>query len=126
MTAAGHAGERGKSVLLIEKNADVGKKLDITGGGRCNITNAELDKHAFLKNYGEAQQFLYSPLSVFGVQDTFDFFTKRGLPLIIEARKRAFPKTQKGICLLSGSPSQVTPKQLQDLSLKVIPPPIDL
>ena len=81
--------------MLIEKNAGVGKKLDITGGGRCNITNAEYDKHAFLKNYGEAQQFLYSPLSVFGVQDTFDFFTKRGLPLIVEARKRAFPETQK-------------------------------
>ncbi|MDP3965777.1 MAG: NAD(P)/FAD-dependent oxidoreductase [bacterium] len=95
MMAAGRAGERGKSVLLIEKNAGVGKKLDITGGGRCNITNAEYDKHAFLKNYGEAQQFLYSPLSVFGVQDTFDFFTKRGLPLVVEARKRAFPETQK-------------------------------
>jgi predicted Rossmann fold flavoprotein len=95
MMAAGRAGERGKSVLLIEKNADVGKKLDATGGGRCNITNAEFDKHAFLKNYGDAQQFLYSPLSVFGVQDTFDFFEKRGLPLITEASKRAFPETQK-------------------------------
>ncbi|MDO8561715.1 MAG: NAD(P)/FAD-dependent oxidoreductase [bacterium] len=95
MMAAGRAGERGKSVLLLEKNARVGKKLDITGGGRCNITNAEFDKHAFLKNYGKAQQFLYSPLAVFGVQDTFDFFAKRGLPLVTEARKRAFPETQK-------------------------------
>ena len=95
MMAAGRASERGKSVLLIEKNAGVGKKLDITGGGRCNITNAEFDKHIFLKHYGKAQQFLYSPLSVFGVQDTFDFFTSRGLPLIVEARRRAFPETQK-------------------------------
>ncbi|MDO8481606.1 MAG: NAD(P)/FAD-dependent oxidoreductase [bacterium] len=95
MMAAGRAGERGKSVLLIEKNASVGKKLDITGGGRCNITNAEFDKHVFLKNYGKAEQFLYSPLSVFGVQDTFDFFTKLGLPLAVEAHKRAFPETQK-------------------------------
>lgn len=95
MMAAGRAAERGKSVLLLEKNTAVGKKLDITGGGRCNITNAEFDRHAFAKHYGAAEQFLYSPLSQFGVQDTFDFFTKRGLPLIVEARKRAFPQTQK-------------------------------
>ncbi|MEK7156777.1 MAG: aminoacetone oxidase family FAD-binding enzyme [Patescibacteria group bacterium] len=95
MMAAGRAAQRGKSVLLLEKNAGVGKKLDITGGGRCNITNAEFDRHAFAKHYGTAEQFLYSPLSQFGVQDTFDFFAERGLPLIVEARKRAFPETQK-------------------------------
>ncbi len=95
MMAAGRAAERGKSVLLIEKNAALGKKLDITGGGRCNITNAELDVHVLLKNYGAAQQFLYSPFSQFGMQSTFDFFTARGLPLVVEARKRAFPTTQK-------------------------------
>ena len=95
MMAAGSAAERGKSVLLLEKNAAVGKKLDITGGGRCNITNAEFDRHAFAKHYGAGEQFLYSPLSQFGVQDTFDFFTKRDLPLVVEARKRAFPESQK-------------------------------
>ena len=95
MMAAGRAAERGKSVLLLEKNTALGKKLDITGGGRCNITNAEFERHAFAKHYGSAEQFLYSPLSQFGVQDTFDFFAQRGLPLIIEARKRAFPETQK-------------------------------
>ncbi|MDO8522431.1 MAG: aminoacetone oxidase family FAD-binding enzyme [bacterium] len=115
MMAAGRAGERGKSVLLIEKNADVGKKLDITGGGRCNITNAELDKHAFLKNYGKAQQFLYSPLSMFGVQDTFDFFTKRGLPLIVEARKRAFPETQKATDV-----TRVMKKYLADNGVEIL------
>ncbi len=95
MFAAGIAAERGKSVLLIEKNAKLGKKLDTTGGGRCNITNAELDVRALLKNYGAAEQFLYSPFSQFGVQSTFDFFASRGLPLVIEARNRAFPVTQK-------------------------------
>ena len=95
MMAAGRAAERGRSVLLLEKNAAVGKKLDITGGGRCNITNAEFDKHAFAKHYGAAEQFLYSPLSKFGVQSTFDFFAALGLPLVVEARKRTFPHTQK-------------------------------
>jgi len=115
MMAAGHAAERGKSVLLLEKNAAVGKKLDITGGGRCNITNAEFDRHAFAKQYGAAEQFLYSPLSQFGVQDTFDFFAKRGLPLVVEARKRAFPETQK-----SPDVTRVMKKYLTDAGVVVM------
>ncbi len=95
MMAALRAAERGKSVILLEKNPRVGKKLDITGGGRCNITNAEFDKRLFLKHYGTAEKFLHSPLAQFGVQNTFDFFTERGLPLVVEARKRAFPQTHK-------------------------------
>lgn len=95
MMSAGRAGERGLRVLLIEKNPVLGKKLSITGGGRCNITNAEFDTRAFLKHYGTAEQFLYSPIAQFGVQSTFDFFTSRKLPLCIEERKRVFPETQK-------------------------------
>ncbi len=95
MMAAGRAGERGLRVLLIEKNAVLGKKLSITGGGRCNITNAEFDTRALLAHYGDAQAFLFSPFSQFGVQETFDFFTTRKLPLIVEERKRAFPHTEK-------------------------------
>ena len=95
MMCAGRASERGLRVLLIEKNKELGKKLSLTGGGRCNITNAEFDNRAFLANFPESKEFLFSPFSKFSVQDTFDFFEKKGLPLVIEARKRAFPKTQK-------------------------------
>lgn len=95
MMAAGRAAERGRSVLLLEKNTRPGKKLDTTGGGRCNITNAEFDVHVLLKHYGAAEQFLYSPFSQFGVRSTFDFFEGHGLPLVVEARKRVFPVTQK-------------------------------
>jgi predicted Rossmann fold flavoprotein len=95
MMAAGRAAERGKSVLLIEKNVKTGAKLDISGGGRCNITNAEEDIRALLANYGDAEQFLYSPFSKFSNTDTFKFFESLGLPLVVEARKRAFPVTQK-------------------------------
>ncbi|MEI6494557.1 MAG: aminoacetone oxidase family FAD-binding enzyme, partial [bacterium] len=95
MMAAGVAAERGKRVLLLEKNRHLGDKLKVTGGGRCNITNAEYDKEVLLSHYGKAKDFLYSPFSKFGVEDTFKFFESRGLPLVVEARKRAFPKTQQ-------------------------------
>lgn len=97
LMAAGTAASRGRRVLILEKNPQLGKKLKITGGGRCNVTNAEEDIHALLKNYGKAAPYLYSPFSQFGMKDTFTFFESRGLPLVVEARKRAFPHTQKAI-----------------------------
>lgn len=95
MMMAGTAGNNGKKVLLIEKNVELGKKLSWTGGGRCNITNAEFGIRKFLDNFPQSKEFLYSPFSKFSSKDTFNFFEKRGLPLVIEARKRAFPKSQK-------------------------------
>lgn len=95
MMAAGTAALRGKKVLILEKNKVLGQKLAITGGGRCNITNAEYDIRLLLKNYGEAEPFLYSSFSQFGVKETFSFFEKRGLPLVVQARKRAFPHTER-------------------------------
>ncbi len=94
MMAAGRAAQRGKHVLLLEKNTNLGEKLKITGGGRCNITNAELNEHLLLKNYGNAASFLYSPFSQFGVQSTFDFFHAKGLSLVVQGGKRAFPRTE--------------------------------
>jgi predicted Rossmann fold flavoprotein len=95
MMAAGIAGEKGQRVLLLEKNERLGDKLKATGGGRCNITNAEADKEALLRHYGKAKDFLQSPFAQFGVADTFKFFESCGLPLVVEARQRAFPATQK-------------------------------
>ncbi len=97
MMAAGRAAERGKRVLLLEKNSGLGAKLKITGGGRCNITNAEEDKQTLLVYYGEAKPFLHSAFSQFGVKDTFSFFESRGLPLVTQTRKRVFPKTERAV-----------------------------
>src|SRR3990170_6198528 len=97
MMAAGVASNKGKRVLLLEKNKNLGEKLKITGGGRCNITNAEEDEHILLANYGKGKPFLYSPFSKFGMKDTFSFFESKGLPLVVQARKRAFPKTEKAL-----------------------------
>ena len=100
LMSAGRAAELGRRVLLLEKNRSLGEKLKITGNGRCNITNAEFDVRTFAKAYGTSEQFLYSLFAQFGVKETFDFFESRGLPLVIEERKRAFPSTFKAMDVL--------------------------
>lgn len=97
MMAAGRAAARGRRVLLLEKNKQLGEKLKITGGGRCNITNAQASERLFLAHYGPAAPFLYSPFAQFGVKDTFSFFETRGLPLVIQAGQRVFPRTEKAL-----------------------------
>lgn len=94
MMAAAAAAQRGRHVLLIEKNKKLGAKLSISGGGRCNITNAEYDDRKLLSHYGPAADFLYSPFSQFGVKDTFAYFEALGLPIVVQARNRAFPHTE--------------------------------
>lgn len=100
MMAAGRAAERGKRVLLLEKNKNLGEKLKITGNGRSNITNAEENERLFLSHYGKAEKFLYSSFSQFGVADTLAFFEARGVPLVVEAEKRVFPKSGKATDIL--------------------------
>ncbi len=95
MFAAAHAARLDASVLLLEKNKRLGEKLRITGGGRCNITNAEFDTRVLLKNYGSSEQFLYSAFSKHGVQDSLDFFAGIGLQTKVEAKKRVFPVSEK-------------------------------
>ncbi len=94
MLAAGVAASRGRRVLLIEKNKELGEKLSITGGGRCNIANAEEDERVLLSHYGAAVDFLHSPFSQFGLKETISFFDSIGVPTVTEARKRMFPASQ--------------------------------
>ncbi len=95
MMAAGRAGELGARVGLLEKNQKLGKKLLLTGKGRCNITHAELNIRKFVKAFGKRGDFLFSPLSLFGVKNTIEFFEKRGLKLKTERGQRIFPKSDK-------------------------------
>lgn len=97
MMTAGIAAERGLRVLLLEKNAKLGEKLKITGGGRCNITNNEDNIRDFLSVYKDAEKFLYSAFSQFNKNHTIEFFEKLGLPIVVQARKRCFPKTEKAL-----------------------------
>jgi predicted Rossmann fold flavoprotein len=97
MMAAGRAAERGLKVLLLEKNERLGEKLRISGGGRCNITNAEENTKLLLGKYGKAEKYLYSLFVQFGMKETFSFFETRNLPLKVEAGKRAFPQSEKAL-----------------------------
>ena len=95
MMAAGRTAELGKRVLLLEKNNQLGVKLALTGGGRCNITNAEENVRLFVSKYGAMGKFLHSAFAQFSSKDTFSFFKSKGLPLKVEEYKRAFPETER-------------------------------
>ncbi|HEV7702231.1 MAG TPA: aminoacetone oxidase family FAD-binding enzyme [Candidatus Paceibacterota bacterium] len=91
MIAAGRAGERGRSVLLLEKNAGLGKKLLITGGGRCNVTNNKKEVRKMLSQYKSNDKFLFSAFAQFAVKDALDFFNSRGMATKEENENRMFP-----------------------------------
>ena len=94
MFAAINAASLGADVTLFEPNARLGKKLAITGKGRCNVTNrCSLDE--FLSNVPANPKFLYSALSSFSPEDTISFFEGRGVPLKVERGNRVFPVSDK-------------------------------
>lgn len=96
MMAAGTAAARGKKVLLLEKNDALGKKLNITGGGRCNLTNnSSPNDRAFLAHYDAAGKYLFSPFSQHSVADSIAFFESRGLKCKTEEGGRVFPVSDK-------------------------------
>ncbi|PIW97101.1 aminoacetone oxidase family FAD-binding enzyme [Candidatus Kaiserbacteria bacterium CG_4_8_14_3_um_filter_38_9] len=84
---------RGLSVLILEKNATLGKKLLITGGGRCNLTNNQPIVREMLKNYLTAGKFLFSTFTQQGVAETIAFFNELGVSLKEETAGRLFPTT---------------------------------
>ncbi|MEA1939680.1 MAG: NAD(P)/FAD-dependent oxidoreductase [Candidatus Caldatribacteriota bacterium] len=92
MMAAGRAAESGAKVVLIEKNETLGKKLLITGKGRCNFTHNEFDIRKFAERFGRNGRFLYGALGKFGVPGVIDFFESRGLKGKVERGNRVFPE----------------------------------
>ncbi len=99
--AAGIAGENGAKVVLLEQNQVLGKKLLITGKGRCNITNAAENNRAFIKELGPGGEFLFSTLNNFGPNETISFFNKLGIETKIERGRRVFPSSDKSIDILN-------------------------
>lgn len=90
MMAARVAAEAGAAVTLYERNDRPGRKLRITGKGRCNVTN-DCDTTEFLTNVPTNPRFLYAALANFSTQDTKDFFENCGVPLKTERGRRVFP-----------------------------------
>ena len=90
MMAAISAAENGAAVTLLEPNERLGKKLNITGKGRCNVTN-DTDIEGLMAHIPRNGKFLYSALSRFGARDTMSFFEELGVPLKVERGNRVFP-----------------------------------
>lgn len=89
-------GPKGARVVLLEKNKTLGKKLLITGKGRCNITQAEFDDKEFVKKLNNKKgKFLFSALSKFGPEEVMNFFEQKGLETKVERGGRVFPVSDK-------------------------------
>jgi len=93
------AGMHGAKVLLLEKGDKLGRKLLISGGGRCNVTNAK-ETDELIKNIPGNGRFLHGPFSVFNNRDIIDFFESMGIRLKEEDRGRMFPVTDKAKSVL--------------------------
>ncbi|MDD5505392.1 MAG: NAD(P)/FAD-dependent oxidoreductase [Candidatus Omnitrophica bacterium] len=114
MMAAIKAGSLGQEVILIDKNPILGKKLLLSGKGRCNLTNAG-DLEQFLKRFSHNGQFLRDAFRKFFNQELMDFFQSRGLSLKVERQLRVFPVTDSSSSIVG-----VLDKELAQQKVKSI------
>ncbi|MFH0929934.1 MAG: NAD(P)/FAD-dependent oxidoreductase [Candidatus Moraniibacteriota bacterium] len=115
MMAAGRTAEMGARVVLLEKNESLGKKLLITGKGRCNLTQAEFDLKEMVGKFGKNGKFLFSSLAAFGPEEVIKFFEDRKLPTKVERGGRVFPASNKSHDVL-----RVMEKYLEKNKVKTI------
>jgi len=99
MMAAITAADAGRSVLLLERNEKTGKKLYLTGKGRCNVTN-NCDRETFFAHVAHNPRFLYAAYAAFPPRSTMDFFETAGVPLKVERGQRVFPQSDKSSDIL--------------------------
>lgn len=98
LMAAITAAEQGAKVVLLEPNERLGKKVNITGKGRCNVTN-DTDLDGLMANIPRNGRFLYSALSRFSSRDAMAFFEKAGAPLKVERGNRVFPQSDSAFTI---------------------------
>ena len=94
LMAAVSAAQSGARVTLLERNEKLGKKIYITGKGRCNATNA-CEPDAFMKSVVKNPRFLYSALNALSPADLMDWLSTHGCPVVVERGDRVFPESQK-------------------------------
>jgi predicted Rossmann fold flavoprotein len=97
--AAVTAARAGSKVLLLERMPALGRKLLLTGQGRCNVTN-NLDARQFIADCGHGARFLHGALNRFSGHDTLEFFEHLGVAMVLERGGRYFPESQKSIDIL--------------------------
>ena len=114
MTAAISAAEYGADAVLIEKNARLGRKLAITGKGRCNVTNNS-DIEAVMNNIPRNPRFMYSSLSRFTPADVMELFEGLGVPLKTERGKRVFPVSDRAADIVNA-----LERRVHELGVRVI------
>lgn len=114
MMAAITSAENGNEVILIEKMQSLGRKLCITGKGRCNITSS-LEMDEFIKNTPGNGMFLYSSFNNFTNQDIIDFLAKQGLKVKEERGNRIFPVTDRAQDVLN-----CFVRKLNELKVKIM------
>lgn len=91
LIAAGFAASQGAKTVLLERGSSIGRKLLITGGGRCNLTNNQTDIKKLTEVFGKEGRFLYSAFSSFSPADTLKFFSELGVTCVEEDAGRIFP-----------------------------------
>lgn len=114
MMAAVTAAERGASVTLLEPGERLGKKLNITGKGRCNVTN-DADCETLLANIPRNGKFLYSAFSRWDGRDTMAFFERLGVPLKVERGNRVFPVSDRSFDI-----SAALERRLKQLRVRLV------
>ena len=114
MMAASTAADNGAEVILLEKQHRLGRKLLITGKGRCNITN-DCDVEELIENVPTNGKFLYSAFYTFTNYDTISMFNSLGLETKTERGKRVFPKSDKALDVV-----KALEKQLKHKNIKII------
>lgn len=108
MIAAGTAAKNGCAVVLLERNDKVGRKIMITGKGRCNVTNATFDTRALIEQVPRNGRFLFGAFNAFTAQDTIDFFESLGVPVKVERGNRVFPASDKAVDIVDALNRYIT------------------
>lgn len=114
LMAAFSAASKGHSVTIYERNTTAGKKLLLTGNGRCNLTNTTPFRE-FVRKFGKKGAYLRSAISKFSSKDLMDYFESRNLDLKVEEGGRVFPVTDESISVL-----KVLEKSIKKLGINIV------
>ena len=120
LMAAGAAASKGCKVTLLERNDKLGRKLAITGKGRCNVTNSCPLVSDVIRNIPVGGRFLYGALTRFTTDDTMEFFERRGVPLKIERGNRVFPVSDNAFDIVDALNRFITENRVKRVTARAV------